>query len=361
MGSQSELGMVFEALALNLESFCSLQSVTSTRVNTTLTIGIVRPLHLGSMASSQSSQFLLPFRSICRQCRQRASRLSPAYFLQRKPFSTNPSHADTLSTYVDAEASAVAAKDGLTITAAPPLDLDNQLPVPPNRPARIIPASPSYFTALPQFNDDVLLLRSLLREYQSLPTVPNDQVPYSSWLKLATYRSRLGEPISSGKYSRVLQLLARLNKIHPKLQTTKLQEVLDKFRRPGAVGIQKPPPGKLDSEGRAYGVGRRKESSAAVHLVEGNGEVLVNGRGVLQAFPRLHDRESALWALKVTGRMDKYNVFALTSGGGITGQAESITLALGRALIVHEPALKPTLRKGEHTPSFMRSLMFHTK
>ena len=128
---------------------------------------------------------------------------------------------------------------------------------------------------------------------------------------------------------------------------------MDRFRRPDVVGLQKPPPGKLDKDGRANGMGRRKESSAKVQLVEGSGEVMINGRSIVQAFPRLHDRESALWALKVTGRMDKYNVFALVSGGGITGQAESITLALARALMVHEPALKPTLRKGEYILRFI--------
>ena len=94
-------------------------------------------------------------------------------------------------------------------------------------------------------------------------------------------------------------------------------------------------------------MGRRKESSAKVYLVEGTGEVLVNGKSLVQLFPRLHDRESALWALKVTERMDKYNVFALVEGGGVTGQAESITLALAKALLVHEPALKPALRRGK--------------
>lgn len=122
---------------------------------------------------------------------------------------------------------------------------------------------------------------------------------------------------------------------------------MDRFRRPGVVGLQKPKPGVLDSDGRAAGMGRRKESSARVYLVEGTGEVMINGRSVVQAFPRLHDRESALWALKVTGRLDKYNVFAIVGGGGLTGQAESVTLAVARALMVHEPALKPTLRKGK--------------
>lgn len=74
---------------------------------------------------------------------------------------------------------------------------------------------------------------------------------------------------------------------------------------------------------------------------------MVNGQSIVQVLPRLHDRESALWALTITERVDKYNVFALVEGGGTTGQAESITLALAKALLVHEPALKPALRRGK--------------
>ena len=122
---------------------------------------------------------------------------------------------------------------------------------------------------------------------------------------------------------------------------------MEQFRRPGSAELQKPKVQKLDDYGRAKGIGRRKDSSARVYLVEGTGEVLINGKSIVQAFPRLHDRESALWALKATQRMDKYNVWALVEGGGVTGQAESITLALARALLVHEPALKPALRRGE--------------
>lgn len=105
--------------------------------------------------------------------------------------------------------------------------------------------------------------------------------------------------------------------------------------------------GEVDEFGRAYGIGRRKSSTAKVFLVQGEGEVLVNGKSINSAFSRIHDRESALWALKATGRMDKYNVWALASGGGTTGQAEAITLGAARALLVHEPDLKPALRRGE--------------
>jgi small subunit ribosomal protein S9 len=81
--------------------------------------------------------------------------------------------------------------------------------------------------------------------------------------------------------------------------------------------------------------------------VEGEGEVLVNDRRLNDYFGRLHDRESALWPLKATQRLDKYNVWALTRGGGTTGQAEAITLGLARALVAHEPGLREMLEEGE--------------
>ena len=123
-------------------------------------------------------------------------------------------------------------------------------------------------------------------------------------------------------------------------------EALEQYKRTIQPQFNVATPGEVDEFGRAYGIGRRKSSSAKVYIVEGEGEVLVNGKGLNQAFGRIHDRESALWALKATGRMDKYNVWALVSGGGTTGQAESITLGLAKALLVHEPDLKPALRKG---------------
>jgi len=101
----------------------------------------------------------------------------------------------------------------------------------------------------------------------------------------------------------------------------------------------------VDEDGRAYAYGRRKSSRAQVWLVEGEGEVLVNGKSLVDVFSRIHDRESALWALKSTARLDKYNVWIKVHGGGTTGQAEAITLAVGKALMVHEPALKPALRR----------------
>jgi len=140
-------------------------------------------------------------------------------------------------------------------------------------------------------------------------------------------------------------VLKRMNMIHPALMPEEVKEAIARYKRnidPFAVRRR---PQIVDEYGRSFGNGRRKASTARVWLVEGEGEVLVNGRNINEAFPRIHDRESAIWALKATGRVDKYNVWALVQGGGLTGQAESITLGLAKALLVHEPALKPVLRR----------------
>ena len=239
--------------------------------------------------------------------------------------------------------------------AAPPVDLtQNSLSNPQN--ARVVPASPSYFTGRPDSTDNYLKLQALLRRYQTLPTVAPAQAPRVAWRNVTQYRLLVGEPVRASKYHKAVEILQRLNRIHPSVMPADLKRALEIYKRdidPYAVAKR---PNIIDADGRAYGVGRRKSSSAKVYLVQGEGEVLVNGKSINRMFGRIHDRESALWALKATGRTDKYNVWALVSGGGSTGQAEAITLGAAKALMVFEPALKPALRRGK--PSMGRSPLF---
>lgn len=214
------------------------------------------------------------------------------------------------------------------------------------RPARVIPASPAYFSGSPKFIDHLLNLERVCAKYASLPTVAPNEAPRMAWLKLAQFRDFVGEPVPTKKYKSLVKILQRLNRIEPALVPGEVRDTLKTFLRPGNPYGNKPAPATVDEMGRARGKGKRKTSSAVVYLVEGEGEVMVNGKTLVEAFPRLHDRESATWPLRCTSRLDKYNVWATVRGGGVTGQAEAITLALARALLVHEPALKPILRKG---------------
>ncbi|KAF2997822.1 37S ribosomal protein S9, mitochondrial [Curvularia kusanoi] len=210
---------------------------------------------------------------------------------------------------------------------------------------RVVPVSPSYFSAKPTFTDDFLSLSALLRKVATLPTIPKAEAPKVAWKTVDQYRIMTNEPVKTQRFHKMLHIARRLNCIHPQLMPQEVVDALRRYMKPNQPGDVVPKPGVVDELGRAKGVGRRKTSSAVAWLVEGEGEVLINGQSLTEYFGRLHHRESAVWALKATDRLDKYNLFGLVQGGGSTGQAEAMTLAVAKALLVHEPALKPALRR----------------
>jgi len=218
--------------------------------------------------------------------------------------------------------------------------------------ARLVPTSRSYFTGQPDFMDDLLKLQSLVGKYSSIPTLPADEVPRVAWQSLVDYKNISGENVKASKYSKIIQVLQRLNRIHPALMPKEVKEAISHYKRDINPYQNTAKTRTVDKYGRGLGGGRRKTSTARAWLVEGTGEVLVNGKTLSEAFARVHDRESVVWALKATNRLDKYNVWGLVNGGGTTGQAESLALAVGKALLVHEPALKPAVRRCEFTPLF---------
>ncbi|PQK11683.1 hypothetical protein BB8028_0003g03070 [Beauveria bassiana] len=211
--------------------------------------------------------------------------------------------------------------------------------------ARAVPSTPSYFSRTPRFNDLHIQLSRLLARYNHLPTVAPSEAAPMPWLKLEAVRRELGEPIKASHFSQVLRVVRRLHSIEPSLAPSEVATAVARFAKPINALLNVARPQKVDRFGRAIGVGRRKTSTARAFVVEGTGEVLVNGKTINDAFGRVHDRESALWALLATGRLDKYNIWALVEGGGTTGQAEALTMAIAKGLLVHEPALKPALRK----------------
>ena len=94
-----------------------------------------------------------------------------------------------------------------------------------------------------------------------------------------------------------------------------------------------------------YGTGRRKNAIARVFLRKGTGQVLVNGRGLDDFFPRLSHRLEFLKPLVVAERASTYNIKATVAGGGMTGQAGALRLGLARALVRAEEDLHGMMRK----------------
>ena len=82
------------------------------------------------------------------------------------------------------------------------------------------------------------------------------------------------------------------------------------------------------------GIGRRKEATARVRIMSGTGKFIVNDRPVEDYFPRLGDIERILSTIKAVGYdAATYDISAHVNGGGVTGQTDSVTLGLARALV----------------------------
>ncbi|MGP2570060.1 30S ribosomal protein S9 [Ornithobacterium rhinotracheale] len=79
-------------------------------------------------------------------------------------------------------------------------------------------------------------------------------------------------------------------------------------------------------------IGRRKTSVARAYIQEGKGEVTINGRDLETYFGTDVLRYKVLQPFVITETVDQYDVNVLVHGGGITGQAEAIRMALSRAL-----------------------------
>ncbi|MDD4939623.1 MAG: 30S ribosomal protein S9 [Candidatus Omnitrophica bacterium] len=92
-------------------------------------------------------------------------------------------------------------------------------------------------------------------------------------------------------------------------------------------------------------IGRRKEAIARVTLIPGKGTIIVNEQPYEKYFLRETDQIILKQPLLLTSNSDKFDVRANIVGGGLTGQAGALRLAIARALIVSQPELKDSLRK----------------
>lgn len=92
-------------------------------------------------------------------------------------------------------------------------------------------------------------------------------------------------------------------------------------------------------------IGRRKTAVARIYLSEGKGEVIVNKRPLEEYFTTGTLQYKVNQPFELTETAGKYNVNVNVTGGGITGQAEAIRLAISRALCEideeNRSALKP--------------------
>ncbi len=92
-------------------------------------------------------------------------------------------------------------------------------------------------------------------------------------------------------------------------------------------------------------VGRRKEAVVRVRLMSGTGSFTLNGKSLETYFPNKLHQQLIREPLVLLEKTERFDIFANLHGGGISGQAGALRLAIARALIEVDPDDRPPLKK----------------
>jgi small subunit ribosomal protein S9 len=92
-------------------------------------------------------------------------------------------------------------------------------------------------------------------------------------------------------------------------------------------------------------VGRRKEAVVRIRLVPGTGKYTLNGKQLAEYFPNKVHQQLINDPFVLTERTETFDVLARLHGGGTSGQAGALRLAIARALIEVQPDDRPVLKR----------------
>jgi small subunit ribosomal protein S9 len=104
---------------------------------------------------------------------------------------------------------------------------------------------------------------------------------------------------------------------------------------------------KVDTKGRAYATGKRKNAVARVWVKPGNGSVIVNNIPVNEYFARPVLQMIIAQPFKITNLISQCDVWCTVKGGGLSGQAGAIKHGISKALVCLDPEMRPALKQSK--------------
>ena len=132
-------------------------------------------------------------------------------------------------------------------------------------------------------------------------------------------------------------------------ETKTLEDLKDVVAESGGTVVPETQPTRepqIDSYGRSYATGKRKDAVARVWIKPGTGKITVNGRDQEVYFARPVLRMILAQPLVETDRLTQYDVQCTVKGGGLSGQAGAVRHGISKALTLYEPDLRAPLKKG---------------
>jgi len=124
--------------------------------------------------------------------------------------------------------------------------------------------------------------------------------------------------------------------------TDEVKEAVEKAVAAPAVSTPRPP---VVIDRPIQTVGRRKEAVVRVRLLPGTGQFNLDGRTLENYFPNKVHQQLIKAPLVTVDRVDAFDIHAHLDGGGPSGQAGALRLAIARALILVQPEDRPALKK----------------
>jgi small subunit ribosomal protein S9 len=119
-------------------------------------------------------------------------------------------------------------------------------------------------------------------------------------------------------------------------------EVFDEVVTSESEPVEKP---TRAAGGSAQTVGRRKEAVVRVRLVPGSGQFKLNGRSLEEYFPNKVHQQLIREPLVTVEKPESFDIFGNLNGGGTSGQAGALRLAIARALVEVDADDRPALKK----------------
>ena len=105
-----------------------------------------------------------------------------------------------------------------------------------------------------------------------------------------------------------------------------------------------------------YSTGKRKKSIARVWIKKGNGNILVNGKKMIDYFKTQKLQMIVSRPLSLVKRESEFDINCSVKGGGLSGQAGAIIHGISKALTIFEPDLKIILKKAKLTTRDSRTV-----
>lgn len=92
-------------------------------------------------------------------------------------------------------------------------------------------------------------------------------------------------------------------------------------------------------------IGRRKSAVARIYMTPGKGNITINDRDLKEYFPTDILQYVATQPLNLLGVRETWDVKVNLDGGGSTGQAEALRMAISRAMVEIDPENRPKLKQ----------------